>query len=595
MGINNKDFLVSICMLCYNHEKYLLESIESVLSQNYSNIEVIILDDGSNDNSTAILEKFQNNPKIQIIKQKNTGNIAKNLNTLISKASGEYILIISCDDKLVEDSLLPKIDLMHNNKNLVFVAAKKYYDIDSDSKVVKDNSLDNLNNSITIDELLELEYEDLHTFYIQGALFRKSIIDEIGRFDENLLGDDIVLRIKLFMHLKNNKNLEFKFIDTYGFFYRTHNSNVHKNLNRQISLALQIVNKFFPNRKIPSVLEQWICHGIRELPFIKILSIFINKKIEVSLLFNKNILNCLIQVFKKKIKSAPKYLTFRFHKLYKKILLHFDKGNKYEEKVLFNSINFKRTENMLVVFSHYDKDSKIDDYVVYYLTELKKIGRDILFVSTSENLIESETNKISSICYQVIVKQNIGYDFGAWRAGIEIVSNILEEYQQLILCNDSVYAPIFDLNKMFESMKGKFDFWGITDNYQHKHHIQSYFMVFSKKIFLEKYFLDFWKNIKVFKYKESIIQNYEIGLTKLLRDKKYEYGVYCPSKFGDKKNSTHYYWKNLILEQYSPIIKIELLRDNPTQTDISDWEDVLLNNTDFDVNMIKNHIKRIKN
>ena len=166
MGINNKDFLVSICMLCYNHEKYLLESIESVLSQNYSNIEVIILDDGSNDNSTAILEKFQNNPKIQIIKQKNTGNIAKNLNTLISKASGEYILIISCDDKLVEDSLLPKIDLMHNNKNLVFVASKKYYDIDSDSKVVKDNSLDNLNNSITIDELLELEYEDLHTFYI---------------------------------------------------------------------------------------------------------------------------------------------------------------------------------------------------------------------------------------------------------------------------------------------------------------------------------------------------------------------------------------------------------------------------------------------
>ena len=48
-----------------------------------------------------------------------------------------------------------------------------------------------------------------------------------------------------------------------------------------------------------------------------------------------------------------------------------------------------------------------------------------------ENLIESETNKISSICYQVIVKQNIGYDFGAWRAGIEIVSNILEEYKNV--------------------------------------------------------------------------------------------------------------------------------------------------------------------
>ncbi len=282
-----------------------------------------------------------------------------------------------------------------------------------------------------------------------------------------------------------------------------------------------------------------------------------------------------------------------FH--FKRIPLLFDKGNNYEDKILFNNINFKRTEKMLVIFSHYDKYDEIDDYVVYYLTELKKIGCDILFISTSENLIKSEIDKISCLCCQVIVKQNIGYDFGAWRTGIEIMLNKLEQYDQLILCNDSVYAPLFDLNEMFKQMDKKFDFWGITDNYQHKHHIQSYFMVFSKKVFSEKYFLDFWKNIKVFKYKENIVRNYEIGLTKLLRNKKHKYGVYCPSQLKDKKNSTHYYWKKLILEQRAPIIKIELLRDNPIKADISDWEDVLLINTDFNVNMIKNHIKRIKN
>lgn len=282
-----------------------------------------------------------------------------------------------------------------------------------------------------------------------------------------------------------------------------------------------------------------------------------------------------------------------FH--FKRIPLLFDKGNNYEDKILFNNINFKRTEKMLVIFSHYDKYDEIDDYVVYYLTELKKIGCDILFISTSENLIKSEIDKISCLCCQVIVKQNIGYDFGAWRTGIEIMLNKLEQYDQLILCNDSVYAPLFDLNEMFKQMDKKFDFWGITDNYQHKHHIQSYFMVFSKKVFSEKYFLDFWKNIKVFKYKENIVRNYEIGLTKLLRNKKHKYGVYCPSQLKDKKNSTHYHWKKLILEQRAPIIKIELLRDNPIKADISDWEDVLLINTDFNVNMIKNHIKRIKN
>lgn len=589
-----RESLVSICMLCYNHAKYIEESIQSILIQNYPNLEIIVLDDGSTDDSINLLGKFSNIPYLKIIKQRNSGNIAKNLNILISEAKGDYILIISCDDKLVEDSLAVKVNLMQNNKNLVFVASKKYYDIDSDSRIMKDNSLDNLNNSITIDELLELEYEDLHTFYIQGALFRKSIIDEIGRFDENLLGDDIVLRIKLFMHLKNNKNLEFKFIDTYGFFYRTHDSNVHKNINRQILLASQIVNKFFPDKKIPLILEQWICHGIRELPFKKMLNIFINKKIEVNLLFNKNILNCLIQLLKKKVKATPKYLKFYFIKLYKEIFLCFDKGNIYQDKILLSDVNSETTKNVLIIFSHYDKDNVIDDYVVHYLTELKKLECDILFVSTSEKMTESETNKISSLCCQVIVKQNIGYDFGAWRTGIEIMSDKLEYYEQLILCNDSVYAPLFDLNQMFRQMDRKFDFWGISDNYEHEYHIQSYFMVFSRKVFQEKYFLDFWKNIKVFKHKENIVRNYEIGLTKLLRNKKHTYRAYSPSQINDKRNSTHYYWEKLILDQRAPIIKIELLRDNPIKIDISNWENILLKNTNFDVNMIKNHLKRIK-
>lgn len=586
--------LISICMLCYNHAKYIEESIQSILNQKYKNMEIFLLDDGSTDESISLLNNFSNIPYLKIIKQKNTGNIAKNLNILISEARGEYIVIISCDDKLVENSLKLKIDLMQNNKNLAFVASKKHYDIDSNSRILKENSLNNLKDLITIDDLLELEYKNLHTFYIQGALFRKKIIDKIGGFDEKLLGDDIVLRIKLFMYLRNNKNLEFKFIDTYGFFYRTHPDNVHKNINRQILLALQIVNNFFPDRKIPLILEQWVCHGIRELSFVKVIKIFISNKIEINLLFNKNILNCLIQLLKKKIKAIPKYFKYYFLKLYKEMLLCFDKGNIYQDKILLNNINSEITKNILIIFSHYDKDNIIDDYVVHYLKELKKLKCDILFVSTSENMIKSETNKISSLCFQVIIKQNIGYDFGSWRTGIEIMFNKLDQYGQLILCNDSVYTPLFDLNDMFKQMEGKFDFWGITDNYQNKHHIQSYFMVFSKKIFQEKYFSDFWKNIKVFKYKESIIRNYEIGLTKLIRNKRHSYGAYCPSNFKDKKNSTHYYWKKLILEQRAPIIKIELLRDNPTKTDINDWENILLNNTNFNVTMIKNHLKRIK-
>jgi len=689
---------------------------------------------------------------MKVLQQSNTGNIAKNLNRLLSIASGKYIVFISCDDLITSDTISSKIEILEEDKNIAFVASKQYYEIDNNDSILKNSRLEHIDDSITTtDSLLELEYSNFGTFYIQSAVFRKNLIDEINGYDEDLLGDDIVIRIKLFLYMKTHSALAFRFIDDFGFYYRIHDNNLHKDIVRQIKLVLEVFERYFPNREIPSLLKKWICNGISVLPRDKVMEIFsmssltfnlipdneiqqsfkwispylklsidqgngfseessikrpISKITEVQefefdlsnkdniknlrivplnnyciikisrivldtkdkeldlsnrflsnalisehpyyffstdnpyldfnlsefsdlkkIIINFQLLNTgsievlesiihkqiniiseienskswkLITFFRRiknfliRIKSIPNYLKFYCFKLYKEMFLYFDKGNIYQDKILLSKVNSKLTKKMLCIFSHYDKDNIIDDYVVHYLTELKKLECDILFISTSENMLESEVNKISLLCCQVIVKQNIGYDFGAWRTGIEIISDKLEKYEQLILCNDSVYAPLFDLNEMFRQMDKKFDFWGITDNYQHKHHIQSYFIVFSKKVFLEKYFLDFWKNIKVFKYKENIVRNYEIGLTKLLRDKKCNYGVYCPSQFNDKKNSTHYYWKKLILEQNAPIIKIELLRDNPTKTDISNWESILLNKN-FNVDMVKKHLNRIKN
>lgn len=300
----------------------------------------------------------------------------------------------------------------------------------------------------------------------------------------------------------------------------------------------------------------------------------------------------------RRFKQIPKilfiYLKFFIKKLYVNTLLFFDTGKNYNDKFFHNQKNHEKSNNRLVVFSHYDKNNIIDDYVLYYLSEIKKMGADIIFVSTAEKLNDHELQKISHLCKRSVVKQNIGYDFGAWRAGIGLASEILDQYEQLILCNDSVYAPLFGLDKMFNAMQDKYDFWGLTDNYQHGHHIQSYFMVFTKQVFLQDYFLDFWKNIRVFKHKESIIRHYEIGLTKLLRKHNINYVAYCPSDYQSKMNTTHYEWKKLILDQKCPIIKIELLRDNPTKTDISDWEEVISKTTNYDVSLIKNHLQRIK-
>ena len=75
----------------HNYEKFVKKSIESVLSQTYKNFELIIIDDGSSDNSRKIIQEYENNPKVIVIFQKQKGlNISNNV--AIRLAKGEYIL-----------------------------------------------------------------------------------------------------------------------------------------------------------------------------------------------------------------------------------------------------------------------------------------------------------------------------------------------------------------------------------------------------------------------------------------------------------------------------------------------------------------------
>jgi len=293
------------------------------------------------------------------------------------------------------------------------------------------------------------------------------------------------------------------------------------------------------------------------------------------------------------MKKTIKNLKYYIRLLYHFFINLYDKGKKYDDMIFHHIECSQKLESKLCIFSHYDKDGQIDDYVVYYLQAIKKLGTNIVFVSTAEQMSLTEVQKISDICQSIIIKKNEGYDFGAWKTGFLLSRNMLARYEQLILCNDSVYLPLYDLNEMFHKMDHQYDFWGITDNYELGYHIQSYFMVFEKNIFLEQSFSNFWNNIRIFRYKESIIKNYELGITKLVFQNKHSLGVYCPSEVKSFKNSTHYEWKKLIIEQRSPILKIELLRDNPKGIDITDYKSILSTYTTYDLNLIKNHLMRM--
>ncbi len=286
--------------------------------------------------------------------------------------------------------------------------------------------------------------------------------------------------------------------------------------------------------------------------------------------------------------------------------------------------------NRIVIFAHFDRDHLIDDYVIYYIRALKELSKAILFVSSS-SLSGTEISKVGKLCDKVSTRHNIGYDFMSWKAGLDSIRN-LSDYDELILCNDSVYGPLFSLQDLFQKMKGKADFWGITASQaKKKYHIQTYFLVFTPKVFLSDAFQIFFAGIQPHTCKEKVVESYEVQLTRRLHSCGFTHQVYIDNPATalnildlkltqirnrgfypvlkklisissyqkdrwtpNRVNTTMLLWKKLIQDHHMPFVKVSVLRDNPGTVDINDYNEFIRCNTEYDPELIRNHLLRLK-
>lgn len=169
----------------------------------------------------------------------------------------------------------------------------------------------------------------------------------------------------------------------------------------------------------------------------------------------------------------------------------------------------------LVIFAHFDRDNIIDDYVIHYLGELRQIAERLIVVTTSF-LNDASIQSTKSIVDDLIIRENSGYDFCSWQKGIELAGD-LSHYDEVVICNDSVYGPFFPLARTFERMeRRRCDFWGMTESNEILHHIQSYFVVFKKRIISSREFKEFWEGINAEPSKQRVIEKYEIGMSQFL-------------------------------------------------------------------------------
>lgn len=119
-----REKLVSVIMTVYNAEKYLCEAIDSILQQTYRCLELIIVNDGSTDNSLEIIAKYQkSDQRVHVISRKNRGR-AQSLNEAIECSRGEYLAIMDADDISVLTRIEKQVDFLNCHRDVDFVGTK---------------------------------------------------------------------------------------------------------------------------------------------------------------------------------------------------------------------------------------------------------------------------------------------------------------------------------------------------------------------------------------------------------------------------------------------------------------------------------------
>ncbi len=271
----------------------------------------------------------------------------------------------------------------------------------------------------------------------------------------------------------------------------------------------------------------------------------------------------------------------------------------------------EKSTKRAAIFAHYSENNQIEDYVVFYLENLKKIADFVIFVSDSAP-DEAELLKISPYVDKIIAKPHGEYDFGSYKRGYFYLKEkgllggpLAVEHQrtessaiyELILANDSCYAPLFPFENMFSEIeKSGADFWGNTQNRittgkkQKNEHIQSYFLVFREKVFNSKAFDDFMSNIKKENSKQDVIDKYEIGLSKSLQEAGFKYDAYCNlSKI--KNDAQLRIYASIIKKDHSPFLKRGLVLFK-----FKDWYPFfikkLIKTTKYDYSLIKKDIRK---
>ena len=318
--------LVSVVMPVYNSQSFLREAINSILNQTYSNIELIVINDGSTDSSKEIILSYTD-PRVRYIENNPNKGIVKSRNIGVEHATGKYIATLDSDDIALPDRIKTQVDFLEKNPDYGMCGVY-HQEINNDGKLLKKI-------------IYPSNDKDARTFLTIGNCFCASAIMVRGHLAKELKyreGYDIVEDYELWYRI--SKIAKITNLPIYATYYRVHGNNITiTKKNQNISLATKIYRQILSDYNINFSEDELAIH---------VNAIFYNNSYFKDAGKLKQLENWITKLYNE-LKKYSSINSPIIHKFFSEKWVVICAKNKNYRHLLFNRLMLQNKENYLSV------------------------------------------------------------------------------------------------------------------------------------------------------------------------------------------------------------------------------------------------------
>ena len=629
--------LISVVVTCYNHENYIEQCLRSIFNQTYRNIELIVLDDGSTDSSSEVIQEvLKESPFVTIFESHENIGVVRTRNKGLNLLNGDYFLFVDSDDFLDDRYVEELYDCANNHQaDIVYC---DLYNFEKDETYLKAQEFD-------LHNLLESNYIS------NCSLVKKTILKGIY-YDEKLSGKKLE-DYDFFLNLIINNGAKAVYQPNTKLNYRVfEKDSISKrdSVRYHYEIYLEVLEKYLD--KLPHEVYKAVCDNLMTLE--DRLESLISHHNDVSeyvkelqrkqkQLHRKSQTQVVeLKEARKEIQLIRSSLSYRIGnslikpiKITKVLLKNPRKIKSYlnatKEKIVrlrrhVTPLKVRRlrrlrnsqrsalsfTGKRALVYVIFESENRLQEYKLRFLQALSPLMDDVIVVVNGQLHVE-DINTLEPYG-QVLIRDNKGYDTAAFRVGIfALGKDKLKDYDQLFLVNDTNIGPMRDLSQVCQEMTDKhLDFWGISFGEEQEDvtkenpygyipkHLQSYFLVIEKLMLNDDAFYEYWTHLTDTDSRDKAIGRHETRFTKYFSDLGYRFDAVVQ----EYEDSAMYIHPLRMLKAGSPLVKYTALKNYDEdqflwqglerESEVPDLLEYVAEKTDYPVSILQDIVNKFK-